>query len=164
MNYFYASNGLLIKKNIIENLEMEEEEDNKLSLIDYLNKIEILSNEINELKNEVNGEINNLKGQLNFDFLPKDSKGKNLKFITDVSNDWNIDNDIIFIDVNYDLDTFFPQIYTQIVENNIISEKYLFSVIKNPENKSFRVTIHISVDDKLNFVKDNLSLNYLVIG
>ena len=105
MNYFYASNGLLIKKNIIENLEME-----------------------------------------------------------DVSNDWNIDNDIIFIDVNYDLDTFFPQIYTQIVENNIISEKYLFSVIKNPENKSFRVTIHISVDDKLNFVKDNLSLNYLVIG
>ena len=50
------------------------------------------------------------------------------------------------------------------IENNFISEKYLYSVIKSPQSKSFRVMVHISIDNKLEFAKDNLSLNYLVIG
>tara|TARA_B100000886_G_scaffold325507_1_gene271128 strand:+ start:335 stop:817 length:483 start_codon:yes stop_codon:yes gene_type:complete len=160
MNYFYAPNGVLIKKNLIENLEIEEEESisNNLSLVDYLNKIQILTDELNDIKNN----YQNLNDK--FDILPKDYNGKNLKFITGDSSNWILENNTVFIDITYDLDSFSPNIYVQMIENNFISEKYLYSVIKTPENKSFRVIVHISIDNKLEFAKDNLSLNYLVIG
>ena len=160
MNYFYAPNGVLIKKNLIENLEIEEEESisNNLSLVDYLNKIQILTDELNDIKNN----YQNLNDK--FDILPKDYNGKNLKFITGDSSNWVLENNTVFIDITYDLDSFSPNIYVQMIENNFISEKYLYSVIKTPENKSFRVIVHISIDNKLEFAKDNLSLNYLVIG
>lgn len=160
MNYFYAPNGVLIKKNLIENFEIEEEESisNNLSLVDYLNKIQILTDELNDIKNN----YQNLNDK--FDILPKDYNGKNLKFITGDSSNWVLENNTVFIDITYDLDSFSPNIYVQMIESNFISEKYLYSVIKSPESKSFRVVLHISTDDKLEFAKDNLSLNYLVLG
>ena len=161
MNYFYASNGDIIKKNINEKFEIEEEEEiqnTNLSLIDYLDKIQILTDELNEMKNDVN----NLNSKL--DILPKDYNGKNLKFITGESSNWMQDENNVFIDINYNLDSYSPKIFIQITEKLVTSERYLYSVIKNPENKSFRVIIHVSNDYKLEFVKDYLSLSYLVIG
>ena len=161
MNYFYASNGVIIKKNITEKFVIEEEEEiqnTNLSLIDYLDKIQILTDELNEMKNDVN----NLNSKL--DILPKDYNGKNLKFITGESSNWREEENNVFIDINYNLNTSTPQIFIQIIEKLITSERYLYSVIKSPENNSFRVIVHVSNDNKLEFVKDYLSLNYLVIG
>ena len=162
MNYFYASNGVIIKKNITENFVIEQEEEEiqntNLSLIDYLDKIQILTDELNDMKNDVN----NLNSKL--DILPKDYNGKNLKFITGESSNWTEEENNVFIDINYNLDTSTPKIFIQIIEKLITSDRYLYSVIKNPENKSFRVIVHVSNDNKLEFVKDYLSLNYLIIG
>ena len=102
MNYFYASNGVIIKKNITEKFVIEEEEEiqnTNLSLIDYLDKIQILTDELNEMKNDVN----NLNSKL--DILPKDYNGKNLKFITGESSNWREEENNVFIDINYNLNT-----------------------------------------------------------
>ena len=157
MNYFYSTDGRIIKKNIVENFDGE----NEIKLIDYLNKIDNLAGEVKQVKLDLQ-ELDT-KYNLLLDKLPHMNENT-YKILSGTSTDWKINNNIIYLDVNYDnLATTKPYVYVNITENSIINERYLYT-ITNISNNKFRVYLYINIDDKLKFTKNNLGLNYLVIG
>ena len=159
MNYFYSTNGNVIKSNIIEGLS---EEDEQINLIDYMNKIDMLESELSELKSN----FDTLRSKYNITLSNLPNKGDDMgyKFITDTVNDWKYVNNSIYIEVTLsDIIADIPYVYVNVIENGLIDNNYSYSVA-NVNRNSFRVYLNIEVDNKLEFVKSNLSLNYLVIG
>lgn len=159
MNYFYSTNGNVIKSNIIEGLD---EEDGQINLLDYMNKIDKLESELVELKSD----YDMLKNKYNIILNKLPSKGGDIvyKFITGTVNDWRYVNGSIYMEVNIsDIIVDMPYVYVNVIENGLIETSYSYSLSKVRKD-GFRVYLNIDVENKLEFVRSNLSLNYLVIG
>ena len=112
MNYFYSTNGNVIKSNIIEGLS---EEDEQINLIDYMNKIDMLESELSELKNN----FDTLRSKYNITLSNLPNKGDDMgyKFITGTVNDWNYVNNGIYIEVSLsDIIADIPYVYVNVIE------------------------------------------------
>ena len=182
-NFFYSTNGSINNYKIIEHFDSPNE---GVSIISHLidsekqkNKIVKLENKISELETKVkdfnliiNNKVNEVKKYLPFNNDDFSS------IISKKSNDWNIENDNIFIDIMFDKSyEYIPNIYTELILNKDYNLSFK-KRIANLENDGFRIYIKLikfSLEDYntknqtthldiIEMLKSDLTLNYIVIN
>jgi len=173
MNTFYSANGNFNKINLIE--KFDEDHPSSMSIISFMIDNENMKNRINILENEI-GRLEREIKLSQAQYLPFNNN-KTSKIISKNSNNWMSVNGNIVIEIIYEenLD-FVPQVYVEIVDNILSDIKYNVQVYEIGKN-SFKcklITDNIeynkyidndgnSYSDILAFVRNRLSLNYVII-
>lgn len=173
MDNFYSANGNFSKINIIEKFDVLPP--SNVSIISYMIENEQLKLKINELENNLN-EMDRKLSQLRLKLPYRDNKTS--KIMTFSNNNWGKNNGVIFIEIIYEEEyESIPQIYIQLVEKEI-SEVMHKLILYDVTNKGFKCKLTVSnfdinkfkldngenkYSDKMDYVKDQLSINYLVI-
>lgn len=173
MNTFYSANGNFNKINLIE--RYDEEHPSSMSIISFLidnqnmkNRIDTLENEISRLEREI--KLSQMK------YLPFNNN-KTSKIISKNSNNWISTDGNIIIEIIYEEELeFIPQVYVEIVDNKLSDIKYNVQVyeIGKDRFKCKLITDNIeyskyinddgnSYSDILEFVRNRLSLNYVIV-
>lgn len=174
MNKFYSANGNFENIDIIEHLDVVPP--TNISIISYMIENENMKNRISVLESN----IIKLEGKINESrmFLPYNNN-KSSTIISKSSNDWSsIDGNIVmhvFYDNKYE---YIPQIFVELAEKNNSNMDYKIHV-SDIDNESFKCKLIVDnlelnnlkdengknvYNDKMDFVKQNLSLNYMIIG
>ena len=172
MNTFYSANGKFNKINIIENFE---DHPSSMSIISFMIDNQNMKNRIDTLENEIlrlEREIKLSQTQ----YLPFNNN-KTSKIISKNSSNWTSVDSNIIIQIVYEEELeFIPQVYVEVVDNKLSDIKYnvqVFDIGKenfkcklitdNIEYYNYNDNDGNSYSDILSFVRDRLSLNYVII-
>tara|TARA_B100000674_G_C37820484_1_gene905531 strand:+ start:317 stop:889 length:573 start_codon:yes stop_codon:yes gene_type:complete len=183
MNNFYSANGSINNYKIIEHFDspnegvsiishLIESEKQKNKVIELEKKIDKLDAKLSEFNLLITEKVNEVKKYLPFNNDDFSS------IISKKSNDWNIEDDNIFIEIVFEKSyEYIPNIYTEL----ILNKDYTLSFkkrIANLSKDSFRIylkLINFSLEDYnskndtnyidvIEMLKADLTLNYIVIG
>ena len=173
MDNFYSANGNFSKINIIESFEPLPP--SNVSLISYMIENEQLKLRVNELESNLT-ELSNKLAQLRLNLPYRDNKTS--KIITFSNNNWLVNNGNIYIEIDFEeIYESVPQVFTQLVEKNISGVVHKL-ILYDLTIKGFKCKLTINnfdinrfklpngenkYSDKMDYVKDQLSINYLVI-
>ena len=174
MNNFYSANGQFRNINIIEHLDITPP--TSLSVISYMIENENMKNRINVLENEI-GRLEDEIKKSQVLYLPFNNN-KTSKIISKNSNNWSSIDGNIVLEIFYDNELdYIPQVFVELSENNnsdIIYKTQVYDI----NNTSFKCKLLVEnldlnnykndkgnniYSDIMDFIKKNVSLNYMII-
>jgi len=174
MNNFYSANGQFRNINIIEHLDITPP--TSLSVISYMIENENMKNRINVLENEI-GRLEDEIKKSRVLYLPFNNN-KTSKIISKNSNNWSSIDGNIVLEIFYDNELdYIPQVFVELSENNnsdIIYKTQVYDI----NNTSFKCKLLVEnldlnnykndkgnniYSDIMDFIKKNVSLNYMII-
>ena len=174
MNTFYSATGQFKKIDIIENLD--DEQPTNISLISYMIENEKMKDRVIKLEDELVKLEDKIKEYRKY--LPY-SNEKTSRIVSKTNNNWISLDDNIVLDVKFDVEyNFKPQVFVELIENNNLNVKYKTQVY-GINKKGFKCKLTLDdfylnnfkdnkginiYSDKIDFIKKNVSLNYIIVG
>ncbi len=174
MNNFYSANGQFRKIDIIEHLDITPP--TGISIISYMIENENMKNRISVLESEI-GKLEDKIKKSQVLYLPFNNN-KTSRIISKNSNNWSSMDDNIVLELIYDNELdYIPQVYVELSEKNMSDLVYKTTVYDINE-KSFKCKLLVEnldlnnykdgdgnniYSDNLDFIRKNVSLNYMII-